>query len=263
MKVWTLIENTTCQSELQAEHGLSLYLETGSHKILFDAGQSGAFADNAERMGIDLGQVDLAILSHGHYDHGGGLSRFLECNDKAPVYLTRCAFEAHHNATDAYIGLDPALQSSGRLVFVDETMVLDKGLTLYTCNDRTRAHPADPFGLTVMEDGVPVPDDFRHEQYLLIEEEDKTVLISGCSHKGILNIVDWFQPQILIGGFHFMKLDPAGSGAAVLEASARQLLQYPTRYYTGHCTGEAQFQFLKDRMGDRLQSLSTGCCLTL
>ena len=263
MKLWTLIENTTCASSLRAEHGLSLYLETDHHHILFDAGQSGAFADNAEQLGIDLSQVDLVILSHGHYDHGGGLSRFLAINDKAPIYLSRYAFEAHHNATDAYIGLNPALQSSDRLVFVDGNMALGKGLTLCSCNERSRPYPADPFGLTVAEDGVLVPDDFRHEQYLLIEEAEKTILISGCSHKGILNIVDWFRPDVLIGGFHFMKLDPAGSGAAVLETAAQQMLQYPTCYYTGHCTGEAQFQFLKDRMGDRLQNLSTGCCLTL
>ena len=71
MKLVTLMENTTCREDLCCEHGLSLYLETGDHKILFDAGQSGAFAENAEKLGVNLQNVDFAVLSHGHYDHGG------------------------------------------------------------------------------------------------------------------------------------------------------------------------------------------------
>ena len=73
MKLCTLLENTACRNDLTAEHGLSLYMETGNHKILFDMGQSDAFAANAHKLHIDLTQVDTAILSHGHYDHSGGL----------------------------------------------------------------------------------------------------------------------------------------------------------------------------------------------
>ena len=93
MKVVTLMENTTCCDELFCEHGLSLYIETEGHRILFDAGQSAAFADNAEKLGVDLREVDFAVLSHGHYDHGGGLGRFLEIHKTAPVYVSRYAFE--------------------------------------------------------------------------------------------------------------------------------------------------------------------------
>ena len=81
MKVTVLIENTACREDLAAEHGLSLLIETSTSTILFDAGQTGAFADNAKKLGIDLNTVDFCILSHGHYDHGGGLKRFLEEND--------------------------------------------------------------------------------------------------------------------------------------------------------------------------------------
>ena len=77
MKVTTLMENTACAERYAAEHGLSLFIETKRINILFDSGSSEAFADNAEKLGVDLGTADIAILSHGHYDHSGGLLRFL------------------------------------------------------------------------------------------------------------------------------------------------------------------------------------------
>ena len=76
MRVVTLIENTTSREDLVCEHGLSLYVQTGNQKILFDTGQSGAFADNAQKLGIDLRRVGFVVLSHGHYDHGAACGGF-------------------------------------------------------------------------------------------------------------------------------------------------------------------------------------------
>ena len=87
MIIRVLMENSVQDELLAAEHGLSLYIETDTHKILFDAGQSDAFSDNAARMGVNLKEVDFCVLSHGHYDHSGGLMRFLKINDHAPVYV--------------------------------------------------------------------------------------------------------------------------------------------------------------------------------
>ena len=75
MIITSLLENTTSRSGIAAEHGLSLYIETATHRILFDMGQTDLFARNAEALGVDLTHVDLAVLSHGHYDHGGGAGR--------------------------------------------------------------------------------------------------------------------------------------------------------------------------------------------
>lgn len=263
MKIVTLMENTCAREDLAWEHGLSLYIETGRHRILFDAGQTGAFADNARKLGIDLSRVDFGVLSHGHYDHGGGLRRFLEINETAPVYLSRNAFSQCYNAGKKYIGLDPALAGSHRLRYVDDGLQLEDGIWLYSGNGFTRHFPVESFGLSILRDGGFQRDDFAHEQYLLIRENGKTVCISGCSHRGILNIVRWFQPDVLVGGFHFMKLDPQTADAAFLERAAKELLSHPTVYYTGHCTGEKPFAFLKERMGDRLNTLSTGMCLSL
>ena len=315
MKIWTLMENTVCREDLAFEHGLSLYIETAKHKILFDAGQSGAFADNAEKMGIDLSEVDIAVLSHGHYDHGGGLSRFLEINKTASVYMNEHAFEGHYHGEERYIGIDLALKahlqsdggnktdsqnikSQGRIILVPDKFVIDDELTLYSCNDRELVCPIDSSGLTVVQNpenteatetpgtsalqdasekaqGLRViPEDFRHEQYLMITESlesnaqsqsditSKTVgrvLISGCSHKGILNIANWFAPDVLVGGFHFMNLDPENeSDRARLNQAAKTLSSYDTKYLTCHCTGLSQYAYLKEIMGEKLAYISGG-----
>ena len=261
MRIVTLLENTVCREDLACEHGLSLYIETGDLRILFDAGQTDAFAENAEKLGVDLSQVDLCVLSHGHYDHGGGLKRFLELNKTAPVYVSRDAFMPHYNGAEKYIGLDQTLLDSGRLVFVGERRQLAPGVTLCPGNFPL-LHPIDPAGLTVLEKGECRPEDFRHEQYLLIEEGGKTVCFSGCSHKGVLNIAAHFRPDVLIGGFHFMKLT-AQQDAPRLTAAAEELLRYPTAYYTGHCTGAAAYAIMKPIMGMRLNAISTGTIIEI
>ena len=264
MNIHVLMENTTSNPELTAEHGLSLWIETKRHRILFDAGQTEAFAKNAEKMGLDLKNVDLAVLSHGHYDHGGGLKRFLEVNDHAKIYMSRHAFAPCFNGAEKYIGLDKTLRENERIVPVGDELQIDEELTLYSCNQKKKVAETDSFGLHVLREGSLCPDDFRHEQYLLIREENRKVLFSGCSHKGILNIADWFRPDVLIGGFHFVKLDPnRAEDKARLEDAAEKLLQYPTRYFTGHCTGLAQYRLLKEIMGERLEYLPAGQTLSI
>ena len=255
MKIVTLMENTSCREDLCAEHGLSLYLEIGSHKILFDAGQSAAFADNAELLGVNLGNVDFAVLSHGHYDHSGGLGKFLGINEHAPVYVSQWAFQPHYETDGRYVGVDLSIRDDSRIRYVAEETVLAERITL--C--RLATAPMDTAGLLVEENGIRIPDDFRHEQYLLVEEAGKKILISGCSHKGILNIMEAFRPDILIGGFHFMKITEEEK----LAEAAKKLLAFDTVYYTGHCTGQKQYDYLKTTMGDRLHYISTGTVLEL
>ena len=255
MKIVTLIENTACRENLTAEHGLSLFIEACGKTFLFDAGESGAFAENARKLGVDLHQVEFAALSHGHHDHGNGLVRFLEENDHAPVYLSCHAFARRYNAKGKYIGIDPVLEGNPRLRLTDGETKLAEGITLHCIP----LPPMDTAGMTVEENGTLIPEDFRHEQYLLVEEEGKRILFSGCSHKGILNIVRWFRPHILIGGFHFMNVEDE----AFLKVAAQELMGYDTVYYTGHCTGQTQYARMKEIMGDRLHYLSTGSCLEI
>ena len=255
MKITTLIENTALSPDLTAEHGLSLFVEAAGHRFLFDAGQSAAFADNAGRLGIDLRTAEFAVLSHGHYDHGGGMGRFLSENRTAHVYVNENAFGGHYNAVGRYIGLDEALRSSSRLILTGDAHTIAPGLTLHTCNDRPRRSPIEPFGLTERVGDFLLPEEFRHEQALLIEENSKRVLLSGCAHKGVLNLLDWFRPDVFVGGFHFKQLSPTDPR---LKAWGERMAAYDTAFYTGHCTGAEQYAVLKDILGDRLNALSTG-----
>ena len=257
IRVICLAENTAAAPTFGAEHGLSLYIETASRRILFDMGQSGLFADNAALLGVSLSAIDTAIVSHGHYDHSGGLRTFLSHNDTAPIYISRHAFEPHYNG-EKYIGVDTALQTNERLRVTDGTHPLGDGLTLFANALSVGTLASGSAGLSVERDGERIPDDFRHEQYLLIEDDGKRILISGCSHRGIVDIVTHFTPDILIGGFHLSKHDPAD----VADRYAPVLNSCPTTYYTCHCTGVDQYHALRSVM-PRLHYLAGGQELTL
>ncbi len=89
MLIKTLVENTSLSKDFGSEHGLSLYIETQNHKILFDVGASDLFLQNAKKLDVNIADVDFLAISHGHYDHGGGLKTFLEENTKAEVFLRK------------------------------------------------------------------------------------------------------------------------------------------------------------------------------
>ena len=256
MRIVSLVENTT-QKEMPVEHGLSLYIETGGHKLLFDTGQSELFLENAESLGVDLSQVDLCVLSHGHYDHGGGLKAFTQVNHKADIYLHKDAFGQHFHGAERYIGLNQSwLQDEAfvsRLHYVSGITKLDEHLTIYDAVGRHKKIQMGAAGLTRKVGDNFEPEDFRHEHYLMIEEHGKKVLISGCSHQGIINIMEWFQPDVCVGGFHFMKkpLDET------LKEYAQALDGYDCDYYTCHCTGEEQYEYIRQFM-NRVQYLHEG-----
>ena len=253
MKITVLTENTSEFKNIGYEHGLSLYIETRKHKILFDMGQTELFAVNAEKLGVDLSNVDVAVLSHGHYDHGGGLKKFLEINKSAPVYINKNAFGAYYNGSEKFIGLDDKLKNSERIVFTDNFTEIDEELSLCSCNANLKLFDLGSFGLNKFVNEEYISDDFLHEQYLQINHGDKKVLISGCSHKGILNIVNWFDADVIIGGFHFSKLPLDNK----LKEYATYLNSFKTKFYTCHCTGLEQYKFMKKYM-DNLNYLSAG-----
>lgn len=123
IKIIVLLENTTESTNLKCKHGLSLYVETETHKILFDMGPNDLFLRNAEALGVDIADVDVAVISHGHVDHCGGLKYFLERNKQAKIYLRPQAVEEHYVKVlgiPFYAGIDKTLFSGDRFVFTDD-----------------------------------------------------------------------------------------------------------------------------------------------
>lgn len=263
MKIYVLSENTASAEGFACEHGLSLYIEFAGRRLLFDTGASSIFAENAAKMGVDLSKVDACILSHGHQDHGGGLAKFMEINATAPIYVQRQAFVPHFNDADKDISIEPQLQASPRIVYVDDTMELDEHMLIDCKPAAAPAYAINAYGLQMCKEGSLKPDDFLHEQYLVLEEQGKRVLFSGCSHRGILNLLQWFQPDIVVGGFHFFKLrleEPRDR--AYLQTAAKLLQQTRGELYTCHCTGMPQYAFLKESLPE-LKYLAAGAIIEL
>lgn len=257
MKITVLLENTinreNKENKLVAEHGLSLYIELENTRILFDMGQTDAFLANAQKLGIDLGKTDYAVISHGHYDHGGGLEAFLKETAQIPIYLQTTAFESYYNAQKKYIGLDKKLicenHQKERFYFVDDYVKIAEGIELFSCNEKKRLFPHTSNNLFSEKEKVFTEDVFCHELYLLLTENEKRVLISGCAHKGIANLVEWFKPDVVVGGFHLKGLSCDDKEQCnSIKILAEKLCSYGIPYYTCHCTGEEQFALLQKTM---------------
>ena len=268
MKIISLLENTAKTEGLCASHGLSLYIETPKHKILFDMGPDEGFLRNAEMLGVDLTAVDIAILSHGHYDHGGGMAAFLEKNDRARVYIRENAFEnyvALEQEGERFIGIDWRLKESGRVVLTEESLRIDEELLLFADVPRDFDTGDSSGRLFRRTAGGLFLDGFTHEQDLLITAEGKTVLVAGCAHRGIVNILSAAKarlgslPDATFGGFHLFQLEEGNpTSDALIDLTAKTLLPGETVYHTGHCTGEYAYRRLKTALGDRLQSIPGG-----
>lgn len=258
MRITVLSENISKRDDIASEHGLSLYIETEHKTILFDMGQSDLLAQNAALLGCDLARVDFAILSHGHYDHGGGIAAFLQANDRAPVYVSRHAFGKFYHGAERYIGLDEGLRLKKRLRPIPDKLILNDHMSLHSCNHLLQPYGLADFGLTEKIKDDFFADKFLHEQYLLIKENGKKILFSGCSHKGVLNILSWFRPDIFIGGFHLSSINEKDK----LREIAKKMAAHKTQYYTCHCTGFEQYEILKERLPS-LQYLFCGTQITL
>ena len=175
MKIICLVENTSSVSTLRAKHGLSLYIETKKHKILFDVGPDNTFVKNAKKLNIDLSKVDTVIISHGHFDHGGGLKYFLEINNTAPIYIKKEAFEKHYTnflGIKIDIGLHITPNSEYRYKFVEDQFVIDDELALFSNVTGRKLFSYMNGPLEVKKNNKIERDKFDHEQYLLIKQEN-------------------------------------------------------------------------------------------
>ncbi len=254
MRLTTLVEDTSACG-LPAEHGLSIYVETEKHRLLFDVGTTDLFIKNAQQLGIDLSLVDTVVISHGHDDHGGGLDAFLAINDHADIYLQEKAFADHYSnkkTGPVYIGLNKDLAHHPQVHLLNGGIRLDDELEIYS---HVEGEVYETNKNLLKEDLS--RDDFIHEQHLVITA-DKTVLLMGCGHKGVLNIIGAcpVRPDIVIGGFH---LYSPRTGETLPEDVILYLAHHlpDAVYYTGHCTGDKALDILNRELRE-IHPLMTG-----
>ena len=278
MKIINLIENTEGKPGCINEHGLSFYIETDKHKVLLDLGQTDSAIQNANIMGVDLKAVDTVVLSHGHYDHSGGIMPFSEINDKATIYMQQSAGGEYY-ADDGkrlidnryrYIGINKDILELPQVKFINGDFVLDDELEVFTIKNRTHMLPFTNKRLLIKTENGFVPDEFKHEHFLVVKENGLTVLMSGCAHNGILSILDAYKekygtlPDVVISGFHLMlKREYRENELQEVRSIAEELSNYQSQFYTCHCTGVPAYEEMKKIMGDKLKYVHSGEAITL
>ena len=270
LKITTLIENLPDAGEnLQFEHGFSVFIEAEGKRILFDTGQSGAFVKNAKMLGIDLSTVDMLVLSHGHYDHTGGVPEFLSvCKKKLPVYVGKEFFSPKYklleDGTWKYNGnpFENSLLSTKNVVhFVEEDVIL-LSESLYLFKNFARVNDfetVNPKFFIKKEDGFE-QDLFPDEIALGIKTEHGLVLLVGCSHVGIVNILEHVKKHLrlpvaaVIGGTHLVE-----AGEKRLKETVTAIKAHGVKTIAvSHCTGEAGMALLQKEFPEGFVLNNTG-----
>ena len=270
MKFKILAENKTDSSLTKAEHGLSIYIEARGKKILFDSGASNLFIENAKSLGVDLKEVDFAVVSHGHYDHTGGFPAFCEINQKAPIYMHRNAFResfAYRNGAlseiTAGIRWSPEERQAveKRLIYTDGEVTINQNIKITgTVKAEDDFQPTEKFFFYDSE-GKLREDDMSHEQCLVIREPEGLYIFSGCCHRGAVSSLnagrDMFRGErtaAFIAGMHLYTCGEA-KRAEVVEKICQQDVD---KVIPVHCTGINGICDFKSRLKERCIAAAAG-----
>jgi 7,8-dihydropterin-6-yl-methyl-4-(beta-D-ribofuranosyl)aminobenzene 5'-phosphate synthase len=263
-----LADNRKLDESLESEHGLCVFLDTGTTKILLDTGASDLFIRNAERLEIDLTEIDYVFISHGHADHIGGLLPFLTINSKAKVLISEQALNQRFFSTrngvkeiGNLLNLEPF---RNRFLMIDQVTHLGGDLSVFHSESNLFSNPKANSTLFKDAGNGLVVDDFDHELVFCAGKEDVFVF-TGCGHRGLLNILYTVErecgntPGVVFGGFHLLDCQLGQDfehEEDILQIGGFLNDHYPnTQFYTGHCTGSVAMELLKNK---QIQSFYTG-----
>jgi 7,8-dihydropterin-6-yl-methyl-4-(beta-D-ribofuranosyl)aminobenzene 5'-phosphate synthase len=276
----TIIAENRCSLSrgLIAEHGFSVLIELEGYKLLFDAGQGLAIRQNQALLGYDLSQIDGLVLSHGHFDHTGGVAHVLEKNPGIKIYLHPAALlrrklkkDLGGRLIEIEIGLpvpQKEIEDKGaKFVYVEAPLELASGRILISGPipfkvDFERPEP----GFLIEKDGQFVPDDFPDDLAIAVKGKNGTSVIFGCAHRGAINTLARIDElwglkdlDLLMGGTHLIS-----SGPEQIERTIEEIARLnPKRVALGHCTGDPAIFKVVDRFQDRYLIPASGLRIPL
>jgi len=248
MTITILIEDSVSAPTLMAEHGLAFWIDTVSRCILFDTGQSRLIMANANELKLDFDAVDIVVLSHGHYDHCGGLAAVLaNAADNVTVYAHPCALDPKYKRTETgtrMIGMSIQCRQAlyeGCHNLKTVTIPTEIAPGMFLTGEIPRSHPEEQSepGFCLDAQGRQA-DSLLDDQALFIRTPAGTVVVLGCAHAGVINTLDYIchltggQPlHAILGGMHLHSASDER-----IAWTTKSLQQFSIeRFYPMHCTG--------------------------
>ena len=272
-----LSENKSGHSHIKAEWGLSIYIEAGGKKILFDAGASDVlYRENAELMGIDLAGVDFAMVSHGHYDHTNGFPEFIRVNDHAPIYIHKKAFGEVYGSEDGIMDSWPCSiawspedkkRIQTRIEFTEGPKWITDDIVISGTVPMLPGHVMQEVFYEKMSENNYVKDELEHEQILAIRDRDSkgeskgVYVFAGCCHRGALAALKCAQElfpgeevKVFVAGMHLC-ISPLSEIQRVVKEIEDSFsgIVMPV-----HCSGMPAICYMVTKLGDRCIPATAG-----
>jgi len=272
--ITTLVDNTA-RKDLACEHGLSFWIEYGDKRVLFDTGQSNIIVRNAKLLGINLAEAETIVLSHGHYDHTGGLSAVLDIAPQATVYLHPAAVKpkfGRKNSKTREIGISDSTKKmiisrakNGKVIWTEMPTEVRTGLFVTSRIPRI-TNFEDVGGAFFVDSDCRRADKFPDDQAMFFDSPKGLVVLLGCAHSGVANTLHYVtklsgQERIyaVIGGMHLLN-----ASAERIERTIDVFRQYDVqRIGPAHCTGSNAIEKFEEAFSDRCFTCSVGMRIDL
>lgn len=270
-RISILVENKAPFSlNLNAEHGLSVLIERGDDVTLFDTGQTGAALHNGSVLKKPIRRISRIVLSHGHYDHTGGLAAFLEfLPEQCPLFFHPWALNekvsVDENGERHYSGppvpfVELERNYNARLYHVEGFQQIAPGIHVLTSVPRIHDWETISPRFKVKIGDRDVPDTFEDDLSLIVETEDGPVLLLGCAHRGIVNILHEFRrlfgrdPVAVFGGSHLQSAPKERVDRTLKFVYGSDIILFAPN----HCTGADALDVFRSELPDRYRDAPTG-----